>query len=222
MPLLTIPLVARRLGCAAAHVQRLAARGAFPGAKRVSGEWRIPLTAVLAFLVKPRKATSDPAAPRPVAAKEVDSPACYFRCTSQKGSLFARVCVKRQVESERQLGGREKKPDPELRRHDKKRGVAADFVGCRSEICPEGRRIRELLGDDVGETVRHGEYHDRQGQHAAEVRGRVLRPHWDHGRAGAKSNPTTGLDHRAEVDAVGSLEDCSLVTVAVGELPSGR
>lgn len=221
MPLLTIPLVARRLGCAAGNVQRLAARGAFPGARKISGEWRIPLPAVLAFLKKPRHITIDPTAPRPLAPKDVDSGASYFHCPHQDGNLFARVCVARQLESERELRGREKKADPELRRHDRKRGVAPEFIFCRSERCPEGRRIRELLGDIAGETVRHGDNTDRQGQHVAELRSRKHRPHWDYGRRNAATELNAG-DEAAAASPEETLEGCALQTVTVGELPVGR
>jgi len=139
MPLLTIPLVARRLGCAAAHVQRLAARGVFPGARRVSGEWRIPLASVVAFLAKPRKATVDPAAPRPVAARprktaRVEGPQSRFYCDTLHCWLFACRCVERQRKSDSQ------------RTSDTERGQAPQFVSCQTDRCCQGRELRGQLG----------------------------------------------------------------------------
>lgn len=80
-------------------------------------------------------------------------------------SLRRRVCVARQHVAEIEILGSEtstfcqRRADPnrpvELARHDGKRGVpSSDFVMCLR--CPQGRRIREQLGDGVAASVRRG------------------------------------------------------------------
>lgn len=78
-----------------------------------------------------------------------------FHCGTLACRLRARVCIARQLRSERELGG-----DLAPRSSRRKRGIGIEFAHCRSDRCAQGRAIREALGDDGATIVRHGDRDD--------------------------------------------------------------
>jgi hypothetical protein len=135
--LLTVHQIAWALHCTPAAVERLAQSGAFPGAVRIHGVWRIPGRDVARHKVR------RPGGPLPNAA--VTTPSSRFWCTTLGGELCAGHCVMRQQKSEE-----------ELTRDTDSRGLGLTFPPCRTDRCEQGRSIREIVGDQQMVKRRHG------------------------------------------------------------------
>ena len=101
---------------------------------RLRGVWYLPAAAVEARA--PRRA---------IEAALVRRPTDFFECPKGGALLYARICVARQQLAERQVPA----PGKDAKHHkgNAMRGVAPRFVFCRSTTCPDGRRIRMLLGE---------------------------------------------------------------------------
>jgi hypothetical protein len=171
---------AQRLKCVPATIERLALAGAFPGAVRAKGFWRIPASDI------ERQRARSKGIPAAIAPALVRRPTDFFECPKGGGALFARICVARQQLAERQTPS----PGKDKRHHkgNAMRGVAPRFVFCRSTSCPDGRRIRMILG----------ELEDHQ---AGVRRGYTLRPDgWD-------QLPPAQAAAAARLAAVGLLDE---------------
>lgn len=79
----------------------------------------------------------------------MQGPDALFECVALRCRLRGRVCVRRQVEVERELQG-----DLAPRSSRRKRGIGPEFVLCWR--CPQGAAIRAELGDEVADVVRTG------------------------------------------------------------------
>jgi hypothetical protein len=81
-----------------------------------------------------------------------------FRCFALGCELRPRVCVRRQIEAQQTPSAMSRTPPrnpnaPWSSSH-AKRGVGPEFVHCLR--CPQGRAIREQVGDECARQVRHG------------------------------------------------------------------
>jgi hypothetical protein len=72
-----------------------------------------------------------------------------FECTALRCVLRRRVCVRRQVEVERELRG-----DLAPRSARRKRGLSVEYPACRG--CAQGAAVRAELGDACADLVRTG------------------------------------------------------------------
>lgn len=82
-------------------------------------------------------------------------PEALFRCIALDCALRPAVCIRRQIETAREMAG-----DLEPRSSRRKRGIGVTFPTCRGDLCAQGAAIRERFGDRGAATIRTGARND--------------------------------------------------------------